>query len=411
MKIAIISTPALSAILSHSWRMARHDVIEIKVNPQAMMRDRNVRNETATKICEILAAENPSMVLDIDGAGMLPLDPDATTWINEKVRSFRCVYWCEWWWHDPRDMAMPLRDEDELAGFYRAFKHDHTVHFMWDEVVAREFTQWTGKPFHWLPLATHPSIFSQAMAEKSDALFNPVQLSFAGTFYHKPPKPYFNPDIEDVAQTRLKYPDLSYLEYIDLDEHDMFEEFCEKLESLKDSQYGPFDPELILWKQEIDNIVGSVLRSEVLIFCQEHFKHVYFAGSDWPEECVAYPPLSKAADLSNRYQSALFNLAPPSKYAFSGLGTRAYEIMACGGVMVCHGFPDIDPLGKHADKAYLTYEEPGDILEKWKYYGSRLDKRQKIAENAQMFISNEHTWQHRLKTLLDMLMKQAGTRK
>jgi hypothetical protein len=389
-------------MLAHSWRSSGRDVVEIPVDAERAAGSRNERRDSARRISEMVRAENPGLVVDVNGVGLLPLTDDADgPWTNQSVHGF----WCPWWWDDPRRCFHPLRAAGEEEAFLRAWRHERTVHFIWDEVLGREYSTWTGKLFQWLPTATHAGIFNPEVIEEDEGDFAKVQLTFLGNCPVAPKKPYAFPDAEDVALMRIKSPELTYFNMREHDKEGLLAEFFNVLNHAQTDARGPLHPDVLVWKDLVDRIVGTRRRIRLLRTVSEHFKHTYFAGEQWTNEFTHHPAIYDPRKLVQRYRSSMVCLSVPGSGTFSGTSMRAYEIMACGGILLCPAGPDFDPLGRVAGQAYVGYRSPEDLIEQWGSYGTRSDRREEISRQARAYVLEHHTWSHRLHDMLQVLMR------
>lgn len=79
--------------------------------------------------------------------------------------------------------------------------------------------------------------------------------------------------------------------------------------------------------------------------------------------------------------------------------TRFYESMGIGFTMNDYHatLDDIATEGKH----YVGFSTPEDAIEKMQFYLDNEEKRNEIGIEGKRFVLREHTWKHRLMTILD----------
>ncbi len=79
--------------------------------------------------------------------------------------------------------------------------------------------------------------------------------------------------------------------------------------------------------------------------------------------------------------------------------TRFYESVGIGFTMNDYHptMDDIATEGKH----YIGFGSPEEAVEKMRFYLGREDKRKEIGEAGKWYVLNEHTWKHRLLSILE----------
>lgn len=89
---------------------------------------------------------------------------------------------------------------------------------------------------------------------------------------------------------------------------------------------------------------------------------------------------------------------------FGGLNARAFEVAGCGGFQI---ITHSDAVAKHFEigKEIETFHDLNDLRTKIRYYLDHDNERQTIANAGKVRAHSEHTYEHRLKTLLDTVNK------
>ena len=83
---------------------------------------------------------------------------------------------------------------------------------------------------------------------------------------------------------------------------------------------------------------------------------------------------------------------------------KLFEAMACGSFVLSDKQKDAEALFQ--DKKHLVFfNNEQDLRSKIQYYLERPEERQRIADAGCMEVTTHHTYQHRLKYILDMLTK------
>lgn len=89
---------------------------------------------------------------------------------------------------------------------------------------------------------------------------------------------------------------------------------------------------------------------------------------------------------------------------FGGLNARTFEVAGCGGFQI---ITDSDVVAKHFEigKEIETFRDLNELRTKIRYYLDHDNERQMIANAGRVRAHSEHTYEHRLKTLLDTVNK------
>ena len=95
------------------------------------------------------------------------------------------------------------------------------------------------------------------------------------------------------------------------------------------------------------------------------------------------------------------NLNMTNKPIKTGLPLRIYDLMGAGGFVISNYQAEI-PEYFEVDKEIVLYESVPDLLEKIDYYLKHDDERKQIAKNGYERIKKEHTYDIRIKAMLEL---------
>jgi spore maturation protein CgeB len=108
------------------------------------------------------------------------------------------------------------------------------------------------------------------------------------------------------------------------------------------------------------------------------------------------------------YRSATISLSIHPLFLHSSPNIREYDIPMCGGFV-------LSDVGMHAGPEIRSYFEPDQeialfetgeqLMEKVQYYLDRPEERKRITRAAQERIRREHTYKHRMQTMLDAFQR------
>lgn len=129
-------------------------------------------------------------------------------------------------------------------------------------------------------------------------------------------------------------------------------------------------------------------------------------GSGWRRDPVLKPFASEypVLDLTKLkiFSASKISLNIHGSHMIHGENFRVFEVAACGGVSFSLPKPDL--LRCFApDAEVVIFENIGDLHKKIKYYLANPDKLQKIGESAKIRVLADHTYAHRVRTILDIL--------
>lgn len=105
------------------------------------------------------------------------------------------------------------------------------------------------------------------------------------------------------------------------------------------------------------------------------------------------------------YNASLMNLNshhPQSRLA--GLNCRAFEIPAAGGFQLTDYVPGMEAL-LEPNREVAVYRSPEEAADLARYYIKADEERQRIAAAGHKRVLAEHTYRHRMKTLLDVVAR------
>lgn len=403
MKIIVLRHTAWIEMLIHSWQQLNS--LEVRDLPLPVTEwdgMAELKSKIKKLIVDLAEIEKPAFILDVNGAGILPLEDGSGRWTPEAVD----VPWVEWWWDEPSLYYPQYKEANEIEDWFRALKAPSVRHFMWDATLAREYSRWLGKDFKYLPTATHPGAFNPAAEAHSDRKFPSSDIAFLGTFFQRPHIPEKGEEAKEinfVLEKRVENPDENYFDITGT-----FPERTPLLSSIiteaSKKPLGIFTEEPQAYRRRMNGFTGFKRRTEKLEELNGFFDSKFFCGDNWPDEFGAskdkiYQPLH----LVSLYRSALFSLDLGNGQSFSGTTMRCYEIMSSGGVLAISNFPDFDPEGKLNGTAYIKYSSAEELCEKKEFFRNHPENAAAIRNNAREYVLSAHTWPHRLSGILQAL--------
>lgn len=89
-------------------------------------------------------------------------------------------------------------------------------------------------------------------------------------------------------------------------------------------------------------------------------------------------------------------------YQLDGVTCRPFEVAACGGFCLCDARPDLARYFAVGDEV-ASFDGPADLEAKVEHYLAHPEERRELAARARTRVLREHTYQHRVRQVLDTL--------
>ena len=396
MKILVIDHMIWIRLCCHSWSVAGADVVPWILPTITLAHQPPLRLAAAAGFLNAVRQQQPGVIVDVDAAGILPLDDRYQQWTADLVD----VPWVVWWWDDPYTVARKLaRDRRYLEAWTRAIRAPRVVHAAWDETLAREYTRLFQRPVHWLPTGVHTGLFHPDAAQAAGRRFAATDISFLGGYYADRPLPD-SPELSAIIAERLAHPDGSYPDIVARLGASV-PTFGELLKAAVQGTRSPFDDTLLSWKEQVEIGVGRERRNRPLDALADRFASRFFVGDGWPDRFhVTLKHIAQPEDLTACYRSTLLNLALGSARTFTGSAMRCYEIMAAGAALAIQGRPDFDPAGQQPGQAYVSFDTVDELADHARRLKADAAARRALGEAAREYAVAHHSWNHRLIRLL-----------
>lgn len=113
-------------------------------------------------------------------------------------------------------------------------------------------------------------------------------------------------------------------------------------------------------------------------------------------------PVDYCNEMPYVFKNSKINLNISLKSIYSGIPLRAFDIMGCKGFLISDFQADFGGLFI-PDEDYVFYTTPEDLYGKIGYYLEHEEKREQIARNGYEKVKAEHTYDHRVAQILQML--------
>ncbi|MEK7536915.1 MAG: glycosyltransferase [Patescibacteria group bacterium] len=130
-----------------------------------------------------------------------------------------------------------------------------------------------------------------------------------------------------------------------------------------------------------------------------------FGWKDWFNTSLAENycgPLLSTEKIAKAYSLSKISLNSNLQPQNGGVNLKTFEIPAAGGFQLSDSQPELKNI-LQPGKEVETYKTPGELLDKIMFYLSNEEKRKEIALAGYQRILQDHTINHRVKTILDTI--------
>ena len=190
-----------------------------------------------------------------------------------------------------------------------------------------------------------------------------------------------------------------------------------KKKGIKNCFYLPFGADLECYKRTIPveyqcdvGFVGAWDQNrQNLLQSLTGFDNVSIWGPKWRKKDNKMLKIIKGDGIYNNDAAKFYsftkiniNINAWYNYIPSGVSLRIFDIPACGGFLITDFVEELPDLYKLPDEME-TFKTQDEFIDKIKYYIKNASLREKIAENGYKRVIADHTYEIRMKQLLDII--------
>jgi spore maturation protein CgeB len=138
-------------------------------------------------------------------------------------------------------------------------------------------------------------------------------------------------------------------------------------------------------------------------------------GNDWPEECAVFSRVQQGArrvpseEIVKIFSASKINLNLHSSPTHAGVdpfgdfvNPRTFEIAACGGFQLVDERQYVSELFDTTSEM-STFHSIEELVEKSDYFLAHEEQRRAMAERARARVLREHTYEHRMKEMIETI--------
>ena len=294
-----------------------------------------------------------------------------------------------WFVDDPRPILLNQRK----------FITSNMVAFSWERAYIPWLQQQGFASVHSLPLATDPHRFNSDDSVSPSTMCGFVGSSMGGSFLNDIASKFiwkqeYRMIAEEVAARILLNP---------LDEIDQcIEEACRMrgIPLLKNDEHTR------TWlRSYIIHTASMLKRKRYISKLQQSGVETFGDPDGWCDLCgnglTTHPDIDYYTGIADCYRSISININITSCQMPSALNQRVFDVPACGAFLLNDFQQDLDEL--FSENEYAVYKSPEELPEKVDFYLKNRQIRDAVVVAARKRILNEHTYLHRLRSLLKLL--------
>lgn len=283
--------------------------------------------------------------------------------------------------------------------------------FLFDYAQYNEFVAYNPTCIFYLPLATNSKRWEQVFSNSNLQKKNNYQhtISFVGSLYRekcpydklKNPPEYLN----GYLNALMDFQEQVYGDYLieNLLTDDIVKEFKQYYPDFYQfpDRSSPND-KAVLAQLYMGNKITSNERVHLLQALSTQYPVDLYTGSntsDIPTNNHGFA--SSHEQMPFIFRQSKINLNITVRGIRSGIPLRVWDVLGCGGFLLTNYQPEIPEyfvIGEDLD----IYQSKEDLLEKTEYYLTHEEERKEIAYNGYQKVSANHTYLHRIMTMLSL---------
>ncbi|OMQ06242.1 hypothetical protein BW722_00750 [Lawsonia intracellularis] len=288
-----------------------------------------------------------------------------------------------------------------------------TAIFTWDENTLHSLKEYGYPHVFYLPLGTSQYRFRPRMPQdKPLSSVFPTHLSFVGnSMVYKVEEQIEKGNFPSILLQHYKNiaSDFIYSDKRSIQQFlkETYPEYYKEYLKLPDVEQRLAYEAMLTWESTLQYRFSCV---EQLL----SFQPVIVGDNGWYELLSNYkdnwsycPSVNYYNTLPSIYRFSDINFNSTSKQMKGAVNQRVFDIPATGSFLITDWQQQMDTLFE-PNKEVVSYREVGEIRELVQYYLTHPNQRKSIASAARQRVLAEHTWEHRLQTLLEHMRQTYG---
>jgi len=306
-----------------------------------------------------------------------------------------------------------IYDNPEIFLYNYNMKNPCNIVLMFDSKQYMEFMEGGIKNVRYLPLAASTKRLDSIIPSKADRKKYSADISFVGSLYTErkqyyeeiAPKldPYTLGYIDGIIKSQLQIDGVNFVEEC------LTPEITEKIQEASNIYPYPDSIETLeyLYANYIINRQITIIeRKELLTMIGAHHPlklYTYNQNSSFsPKGVYNMGPASYFTEMPLVFKLSKINLNITLRSIQHAIPLRVYDILGSGGFLMSNFQHD---LAYHfvPGEDFVYYESRKDLLDKIDYYLANDNERIEIAKNAHKKIQEQHTFDVRVKEIIEIV--------
>lgn len=312
-----------------------------------------------------------------------------------------------------------IYDNPELFLYSYQVINPCNIVLLFDSKQCEEFIKEGIKTVDYLPLAASTRRLGSIKPKKKEIEKFSCDISFVGSLYTER-RQYYEEIVPKLDQYTLGYLEGLIRSQLQVDGINFIEECLTPriIEGIRNStdihtpSYSAETIEHLYANYVLNRQITVVERKEILTLIGQHFSvrlYTYSQNKNFsPKGIHNMGPADYFLEMPYIFKLSKINLNITLRSIKNGIPLRAYDILGAGGFLLSNYQVD---LARHfiPGEEYIYYENRKDLINKIDYYLKHDDERKTIANNAYNKITKEHTFEVRIRQIIDIVRsKNAG---
>lgn len=297
-------------------------------------------------------------------------------------------------------------DCPELHLYSDAVQNENNRIFVFDKLQYAEISPLAPKNIFYMPLASAPMTREPSKEEwekyRSD-------ICFIGSLYNEKDRrydeiaklpPYLKGYVDGLVNAQLNVYGYNFIP--DSLDDEMVKAFKNHFQWELIKGYN-CDDRMVVADMYLGSYCSAIDRRRTLQSLAQHFPVVIYTDSDVSDlQGVENRGLADSISMMPQiFHCSKINLNITSKTIRSGISLRVFDVLANKGFLITNYQPELYDYFTPGED-FVVYESQADLIEKVEYYLNHEEERQAIAQHGYETLKTYHTYDMRLKEILDI---------
>ncbi|MBQ7920623.1 MAG: glycosyltransferase [Lachnospiraceae bacterium] len=298
-------------------------------------------------------------------------------------------------------------DTPYLLLYSKHIQYETNIVYLFDKSLYKEFRNRQLNNVYYLPMAAPVEVYDRVKVEKESFCSD---ISFVGSTYQENRQDFFalienaNPYVKGYLDAIINMQKEVYGSFF-LDKV-LSEPILRELQNICPIPKGEDEWESDEWLYAnyfLARKLTGLQRMEILQMLSENHRLSVYTPENVKELGIwSKGPVDYISEMPQIFKGSKINLNMTLRSIQSGIPLRAMDIMGCGGFLLTNYQADFEEYFE-AGVDYVYYTDNEDLLYKVDYYLEHEEERKQIALNGYHKVQANHTYKHRVQTILQMV--------